>query len=63
MTMKHWRFAHENRANAAFAARHGADNGSAAFIAAVALVVLAAWAAATYLLSVPLALDEAVLLR
>jgi hypothetical protein len=45
------------------APEYRAPEASAAFIAAVALVVLAAWAAATYLLSLPLALDEAVLLR
>ncbi len=33
------------------------------FIAVVALAILAIWGAATYLVSLPLSLDEAVLLR
>ena len=50
-------------ANAPFAAEYRAPKSQVAFIAAVALAILALWAAATCLMSLPLSFDEAVLLR
>jgi hypothetical protein len=50
-------------ADRALAAEYPARQSRVAFIVAFALAVLAVWSAATCLLSLPLSLDEAVLLR
>ena len=49
-------------ANGPSATEHRASKSPVMFIGAIALAILAAWAAATYLVSLPLSLDEAVLL-
>jgi hypothetical protein len=46
-----------------FAAESRAPKSQVVFIAAVALALVAVWGAATWVVSLPLSLDEAVLLR
>ena len=46
-----------------FAAQYREPKSQVVFIAAVALALVAVWSAAMWLLSLPLSLDEAVLLR
>ena len=46
-----------------FTAEYRTRKSHVTFIAVVALAILAVWGAATYLVSLPLSLDEAVLLR
>ena len=50
-------------ANCTFPAGCRAAKTPVTFIAVIALAILAVWGAATYLVSLPLSLDDAVLLR